>query len=257
MQTKEQFLNSLVKKEDKVKEALTKLYQGVRATNEFLGLKNSQELQSTYYQLRVEEISELFTAIENQDKVEFLDAIVDGLVVVGYEYYLKNKRKKYNCKPEDSIKFYTEEISNIVGWLDEYYEDEYHRDETLTCLQQAFNIIDIDHIKAVNEVLESNLSKFPTKQELREAFVERYDYWRADETPFIDIIACEVEDIENQGRYISVHHEIRVDNEGNERIIFWANGEKQSDGSIKEFKAPKYIKPCTYKNPDFASCWLN
>ncbi len=258
MQTKEQFLNSLIKKEDKVKEALTKLYQGVRATNEFLGLKNSPELQSTYYQLRVEEISELFTAIENQDKVEFLDAIVDGLVVVGYEHYLKNKRKRYNCKPEDSIKFYTEEISNIVGWLDEYYEDEYHRDETLTCLQQAFNILDIDHMKAANEVLESNWSKFPTVDE----FAQHTSWSNVplkcnEKVKLRELIEYQNIAIENQGRYIGVHHEIRVDNKGNERIIFWANGEKQSDGSIKEFKAPKYVKPCTYKNPDFASCWLN
>ena len=46
---KTEFLNILVKKEDEVKKALTKLYQGVRATNKFLGLENSPELQDTYY----------------------------------------------------------------------------------------------------------------------------------------------------------------------------------------------------------------
>lgn len=253
MQTKEQFINSLVKKEDKVKEALVKLYQGVRATNEFLGLENSPELQSTYYQLRVEEVGELFTAIENQDKVEFLDAVVDSLVIVGYEYFLKYKKpeKVSNWKIENRY-----DIDEAIYDLSTGYGCELGYDESLSNLEIIFNYLDIDHKKAVNEVLESNMSKFPTKQELKDKFIEMYDEL-VDEISYNDIIGYQIEHIENQGRYVGVHHEIRVDNEGNERIIFWANGEKQPDGSIKEFKAPKYVKPCTFRQPDFVSCWLN
>lgn len=251
MQTKEQFLNSLIKKEDKVKEALTKLYQGVRATNEFLGLKNSQELQSTYYQLRVEEISELFTAIENNDKVEFLDAIVDGLVVVGYEAFIRSgvpSENQITLGSPNTFEQHINELETIFKNKSEIY--------TLNCLfylENLFNELNIDHIKATNEVLESNWSKFPTKKDLYDSYIGfSFSDYTLDELYYIE---CKT--IENNGRYVGVHHEIRVDNEGNERIIFWANGEKQSDGSIKEFKAPKYVKPCTYKNPDFASCWLN
>lgn len=254
MQTKEQFINSLVKKEDKVKEALVKLYQGVRATNEFLGLKNSQELQSTYYQLRVEEISELFTAIENQDKVEFLDAIVDGLVVVGYEVLLKTEKPSENAITiRDSG-----EIKHIISSLYTNFKktDEAVCGNCLFLLENIFSKLDVDHVKATNEVLESNLSKFPTKYKLKEAFKDWWDDWEND-IDITTIIGWQIEEIENQDRYIGVHHEIRVDNEGNERIIFWADGEKQSDGSIKEFKAPKYVKPCTFREPDFAGCWLN
>lgn len=254
MQTKEQFLNSLVKKEDKVKEALFKLYQGVRATNEFLGLKNSPELQSTYYQLRVEEISELFTAIERQDKVEFLDAIVDGLVVVGYEAFIRDgfpSENQITLGSPNTFEQHINELETIFKNKSEIY--------TLNCLfylENLFNELNIDHMKAANEVIESNLSKFPTKQELKDKFVDMYDEW-VDEISYKEIIGYQIENIQNQGRYVGVHHEIRADNEGNERIIFWANGENQPDGLIKEFKAPKYVKPCTYKNPDFASCWLN
>lgn len=251
-QNKTEFLNSLVKKEDEVKKALTKLYQGVRSTNKFLGLENSPELQDTYYKLRCEEVGELFTAIENEDKVEFLDAVIDGLVVVGYEFSLKN-----DPYPENNIEFSEECISKTIDQLKYYYEEEDEEGPTLGWLEELFNQLDIDHTKAANEVLESNWSKFPTKSELKDAYKEYWDEWEND-IATSTVIGFQIEEIEDQGRYIDVYHELRYDESvGEERIIFWAKGEKNSDGSIKEFKAPKYVKPCTFKEPDFASCWLN
>lgn len=247
-----EFLESLVKKEDVVKQALTKLYQGVRATNKFLGLKNSPELQSTYYKLRVEEVGELFTAIENEDKVEFLDAVVDGLVVVGYEYFLN-----YKEPPVEYYSLKTElELEEMVNDLASYYKYEIPYDATLTYLELIFNEINVDHIKAVDEVLSSNWSKFPTKQELKEAYEEYWDEWEND-IASSTVIGFQIEEIKQQGRYVNVFHEIRYDESIQEdRIIFWAKGEKQKDGSIKEFPAPKYVKPtATFKEPDFASCW--
>lgn len=255
-QNKTEFLNSLVKKEDEVKKALTKLYQGVRATNKFLGLGNSPELQDTYYKLRVEEVGELFTAIENEDKVEFLDAVVDGLVVVGYEYYIKG-----GYKPEYLIEleeFEKECIFDIVfEYIKPYYEGIYSYEITFSWLEELFNQLNIDHMKAVNEVLESNVSKFPTKSELKNVYKEYWDEWEND-IASSTVIGFQIEDIENQGRYVDVYHELRYDESvGEDRIIFWARGEKQKDGTIKEFKSPKYIKPRTFKEPDFVSCWLN
>lgn len=256
MQTKEQFLNSLVKKEDKVKEALVKLYQGVRATNEFLGLDNSKELQDTYYKLRGEEVGELFTAIENQDKVEFLDAVVDGLVVVGYEYFLVTDKLT-----ENEIPIYNEDTLNYhIQYLHKMYTGEHQVNCTISLkqLENIFNKLYIEHMKAVNEVLESNWSKFPTVDEFgQHSFWSVVPFKGVQKVKLEELINYQVKYIEGFGRYVGVHHEIRVDNEGKERIIFWANGEKQPNGSVKEFKAPKYVKPCTYKNPDFASCWLN
>lgn len=252
-QNKTEFLNSLVKKEDEVKKALTKLYQGVRATNKFLGLENSPELQDTYYKLRVEEVGELFTAIKNEDKVEFLDAVVDGLVVVGYEYFLN-----YKEPPVEDYSLKTElEMEEMVNDLVSYYKYESQYDATLTYLELIFNELNINYIEAVNEVLESNMSKFPTKSELKDAYKEYWDEWEND-IASSTVIGFQIEDIENQGRYVDVYHETRYDESvGEDRIIFWAKGEKQKDDSIKEFKSPKYVKPRTFKEPDFAKCWLN
>lgn len=251
-QNKTEFLNSLVKKEDEVKKALTKLYQGVRATNKFLGLENSPELQDTYYKLRTEEVGELFTAIENKDKVEFLDAVVDGLVVVGYEYFLR-----YTKPDLDDFEVGKGFVSSVIEQLECNYTKVQNYDDTLGYLEMLFNQLDINHMKAVNEVLGSNWSKFPIKSELKDAYKEYWDEWEND-IATSTVIGFQIEEIENQGRYVDVYHELRYDESvGEDRIIFWARGEKQKDGTIKEFKSPKYIKPRTFKEPDFASCWLN
>lgn len=251
-QNKTEFLNSLVKKEDEVKKALTKLYQGVRATNKFLGLENSPELQSTYFMLRQEEVGELFTAIENEDKVEFLDAVVDGLVVVGYEYFLR-----YTKPDLDDFEVGKGFVSSVIEQLECNYTKVQNYDDTLGYLEMLFNQLDINHMKAVNEVLGSNWSKFPIKSELKDAYKEYWDEWEND-IATSTVIGFQIEEIENQGRYVDVYHELRYDESvGEDRIIFWAKGEKQKDGTIKEFKSPKYIKPRTFKEPDFASCWLN
>lgn len=251
-QNKTEFLNSLVKKEDEVKKALTKLYQGVRATNKFLGLENSPELKDTYYKLRCEEVGELFTAIENEDKVEFLDAVVDGLVVVGYEYFLR-----YTKPDLDDFEVGKGVVSSVIEQLECNYTKGQNYDDTLGYLEMLFNHLDINHMKAVNEVLGSNWSKFPTKSELKDAYKEYWDEWEND-IATSTVIGFQIEEIEGQGRYVGVYHEVRYDESiGEDRIIFWAKGEKQKDGSIKEFKSPKYVKPRTFKEPDFAKCWLN
>ncbi|MGL5013473.1 MAG: hypothetical protein ACRC6V_04160 [Bacteroidales bacterium] len=255
-QNKTEFLNSLVKKEDEVKKALTKLYQGVRSTNKFLGLENSPELQDTYYKLRCEEVGELFTAIENEDKVEFLDAVIDGLVVVGYEYFLKYTKPDFDLYEEVG----KGDITSIIEELKHTYTKVQNYDDTLAYLEMLFSQLDINHMKAVNEVLESNWSKFPTVTEFGES-----NWWSNavlkpnEKVKLSEMLDYQTVYIENQGRYVDVYHELRYDESvGEDRVIFWAKGENQSDGSIKEFKAPKYVKPtATFKEPDFASCWLN
>jgi hypothetical protein len=255
MQTKEQFLNSLVKKEDKVKESLVKLYQGVRATNEFLGLENSPELQDTYYKLRAEEVGELFMALVGGDKVGFLDAVVDGLVVVGYELFINTNVKKEVILNTNNFYNMEEAIEEVCEvYLNAGSGAEY----TLIGLELIFKQLDIDHMKAINEVLESNRSKFPTITELKSKLkLPRSMYYDT----YTDDALFKYQSylIKMQGRYVDVYHELRCDESvGEDRVIFWANGENQPDGSIKEFKAPKYVKPtATFKEPDFASCWLN
>jgi len=255
-----EFLNSLVKKEDKAKEALIYLYQEVRKTNEFLGLKNSPELKTTYFNLRKEEIGELFKAIEQQDRVEFLDAVVDGLVVVGYEYYLNDQKpddvlEEYATIYYDMCDRYTvqEDIKDLL----EYYDKEQGYEETLGTLEPLFSRLNINHMQAVKEVVDSNLSKFPTVEDFQSQLkLQRSMY--VDTYTLQDL--CEYQSYlirVKGGRYTGVYHEIRKDVEGNDRIIWWATGENKPDGFHLEYKSPKYVKPCTFKNPDFKSCWLD
>lgn len=256
LENKTEFLNSLVKKEDEVKKALTELYQVVRATNKFIGLENSPELQSTYFMLRQEEVGELFTAIENEDKVEFLDAVVDGLVVVGYEYFLKYR----NPDLDDYEEVGKGDMTSITEQLEYTYNKVGNYADTLSYLEMLFNMMDIDHLKAVNEVLESNWSKFPTVTDFGES-----SWWSnvslkcSEKVKLRELIEYQIVEIEKQGRYVDVCHELRYDESvGEDRVIFWSRGERQKDGTIKEFKAPKYVKPtATFKEPDFASCWIN
>lgn len=245
-----EFLNSLVKKEDKAKEALIYLYQEVRKTNEFLGLKNSPELKATYFNLRKEEIGELFKAIEQEDRVEFLDAVVDGLVVVGYEYSL------HKDNPEDSVMHtQTKTFMKDILHLKRIYEGNEDYAATLDTLENIFFRLNINHMQAVKEVSDSNNSKFPTVKE----FIDELDLgWYPTKQEQIDYMCNEQSyKIQQKGRYTGVYHEIRKDVEGNDRIIWWATGENKPDGSHLEYKSPKYVKPCTFKNPDFKSCWLD
>lgn len=253
-----EFLNSLVKKEDKAKEALIYLYQEVRKTNEFLGLKNSPELKTTYFNLRKEEVGELFKSTEQQDRVEFLDAVVDGLVVVGYEYYLNDQ------KPDDVLEEYPEvyrdlcdryTIQDNIKDLLEYYDKEQGCEETLGTLEPLFSQLNINHMQAAKEVIDSNMSKFPTVDQLLDAIdalVDAPSWWTNEE-----YFKYQEWLITSKGRYTGVYHEIRKDVEGNDRIIWWATGENKPDDSHLEYKSPKYVKPCTFKNPDFKNCWLD
>ena len=144
-----------------------------------------------------------------------------------------------------------------IEWAYNGYISKNNYDSVLEVMESVFYQLDINHMKAVNEVLKSNWSKFPTKSELKDAYKEYWDEWE-NEIASSTVIGFQIEEIEDQGRYVDVYHEVRYDESvGKDRIIFWAKGEKQKDGSIKEFKSPKYVKPRTFKEPDFASCWLN
>ena len=67
---------------------VSRLVEGVASTNKMIGMDISEmspedklKLIYTYEQLLNEEAKELFTAIKDKDKVEFLDAVVDTMVV--------------------------------------------------------------------------------------------------------------------------------------------------------------------------------
>ena len=84
------FLDGLTVNRGKtVTEALKRLYKGVLDLNDMIGLDTSSEpLKGLYKALRQEEVGEIFKAIDEEDAVEFLDGVIDGLVIGSYEYIL-------------------------------------------------------------------------------------------------------------------------------------------------------------------------
>ena len=89
------FLESLQKKEPDYEAIFAKLYKGVIETNKLIGIglddmteEERLTLIDTYYKLRVEEGKEVVEAIEEEDRTNLVQELIDVLVVAGYEYYL-------------------------------------------------------------------------------------------------------------------------------------------------------------------------
>jgi hypothetical protein len=186
------------------------------------------KLIKTYLQLRIEEGTEIFTAIDAGDKVEFLDGLIDLLVVTSFELHLINDSclSDWNFNTTGNgvqwlllgVKYHleTEDILHILGVL-------YNTIEVLTQ-------IDVDIDKAIDEVLKSNMSKFPLGGDVS--------------------IQEELDRLEDSVRYSDITYDIVLDNDEQERLVFWA---WNVDGV--KLEKPKYVKPSSFVEPDFASCW--
>lgn len=228
-------------------EALRYLVKTVFETNEMIGMDyhDRDKWLPIYYKLRVEEGSELITAIDNEDVVEVVDAILDTLVVGCYENLVE-----YG----DAFDKYLKEITLLTELPSTLSED---LDEFIHCLHLnglgfsvfasaclLFAQLNIDHMKAVKEVTESNLSKFPTLDQLLGDFVGETG---KDLGSFVLNQQCEM--IESGKRYSGVTAETVANTSGETRYVFWAS---------HEYGKPKvkYVKPCTFKEPDFASCLI-
>ena len=238
---------SFIKKEVNPTLILKKLIDGVCATNKLIGIgldditdDKRQELILTYEKLVYEEAKELQHAVDTKDKVEFLDAVVDTLVVGCY--YLLLKGEQYDnltyLEQDQTLENYTK------GFLNEISSTTPDTSELFFLASEIFFKLDVKHEDAVDTVLESNLSKFPTIYEL--AVEKQVTYGTTCEPE--DVVVWQCNYIEAQGRYTGVHCKIVLDSEGTERLTFWAthdNGEEKL----------KYVKPISYVDPDFYSCW--
>ena len=191
----------------------------------------------TYEQLLNEEAKELFTAIKDKDKVEFLDAVVDTMVVGSFYMLLigevsVDKLSKTDPQPLNTLVEAFEEALRF-GWYESLY----------WISTDLFRALNVNHNLAVETVIESNLSKFPTIYELAGAYHDKFGFIES-----INVVEWQRDLIESQGRYTGVHCKRVIDNEGTERLTFWAthdNGEEKL----------KYVKPITYTIPNFAACF--
>lgn len=234
------------KKVESVK-ILDKMVKGVCSINKLIGIgidavvgtSQREELLKVYGKLIKEEASELRDAIDDKDRVEFLDAVVDTMIV-GCYYCILEEGSDYS-----QLRLHSEEGTleeNVRDFLCEVYENDYRKLYFLAC--DIFFKLDIDHEKAIDIVLASNMSKFPEVWDI--VFHLKLVTGTYPEPE--DAIEWQCGEIEKMGRYKGVHCKPVVDENGVERLTFWAthdNGERKL----------KYVKPLTFVEPNFGSCF--
>lgn len=249
--TNTEFYTSMKAETKDFKEILTNLYQGVIDTNVMIGIgkegKSEEEivaLKSTYEKLCHEEGKELKVAVGKYDRVEYLDAVVDYLVVGGYLAHLQGNSIE-RLTSESYLKgLVPMSLSGVTELFIECIESE-NWFAALINAQDIFMKLNIDHQLAVDTVLESNTSKFPTETQLVCGYNNLFGF-----TGNVNYTQWQCDYIESQGRYTGVHVKELIDPEGVPRYSFWCTRDK---GKVKL----KYVKPITFVEPSFADCWLN
>lgn len=238
---------SFIKKDIVPEKTLETLVKGVCETNKLIGIglddipeEKRQELIATYEKLVYEEAKELQHAVDTKDRVEFLDAVVDTLVVGCY--YLLLKGESFDnltyLEQDQSLEDYTKWFLKTVN------AKVVDTPELFFLASEIFFKLDVKHESAFETVLQSNLSKFPTLRDLEDSY-----FYKIGELPCeFDFIDWQCKRIESEGRYTGVHCKKVVDNIGEERLTFWATHDKGEEKL-------KYVKPITFGEPDFKSCW--
>ncbi len=211
-----EFLSSIQKKEVDYEVIFQKLYQGVVETNKLIGIgledidkEQRKKLIETYYQLRVEEGKEVQEAVENKDKENLVKELIDVLVVTGYEYYLQEE-EIFECfvNEDSSLDI---DLQTFIGSVSDYFSVTV----TLSNVQDALTKIDCNLEKVVEEVLKSNLSKFPTLGELKHSL----GWPPTDDIVFDEkVLSWQCKQIEHGGRYSGITAEKVVDYEGKESL---------------------------------------
>ena len=228
-------------------ERFVSFYKDILLMNEFVGNKiEDPRLINLYADLTLEEMSEIFDASDDNDIIEFVDGIVDTMVVGSYLYALKNKdnfndygvvydisaidkqsnlsflsqTKIYNdalkkasesslCQSGIDIFYYFNTLVKDVEKIIRYVEE----------ISTSIDPNDIDIFACCDEVSRSNWTKFP-----------KLECVNPDD---------EVKHIESQGRYTGVTYKIKNLN-GDDRVIFYSD-------------KGKFVKPSTFENPNFTN----
>ena len=240
-----EFLDSLPKADNHLNKLFLGLHQGVVETNELIGLKREdlsynemRNLLETYEKLLTEEIKEVQGAIDNKDRSNLVQELVDVLVVGGFLLYLKNGKVYDNERVVDFT--YNRVMESVLNKEVFDYED------VVFSSQCLLEMLDCNVEKVVNEVLQANLSKFPTYDELVTG-LDKISGYGAVSTATVLEIQCKL--LEGE-RYQGITSEAVVDSSGNTRYVFWCT---------YEYGVPKrkYLKPVTFKKADVSDIWFD
>ncbi len=239
--TKEQFIASLEKKVVDYSSIFAKLYRTVIETNALTGTVRSEMDEATlektievYGKFRADEIAEMVEAYEEHDKYEFVKELIDCLVVAGFEYYLTNDRPYHSSRTAVDIDSGVDIVSKTNSMCVALHY-------TQSILQQ----LGCDLDKAVDEVLNENLSKFPTIGDIEASYEKEYNDVHTVSIEKLLEYACSK--LEGE-RYSGVTAEKVVDLEGVERYVMWC--EKEYGVSKR-----KYLKGLSFKKGCLKDIW--
>lgn len=192
-------------------------------------------LKNTYQNLSIEEVvKELLPAYEANDKIEILDALIDGAFVVFYWALLNNTgdalENNIRWLSRDICVNVVEEDDNVQSILLQMKEDinngAVFNVQTHLCVLISYYQTQFDIMGAFKEVLRSNLSKYITAES-------------------VDIDE-EVSYIESAGRYADITVE-EIETEDGILLAFKAGKDLQNNVT---FKKPKLIKTRNFSEPE-------
>ncbi|MCP4985262.1 MAG: hypothetical protein GY928_04075 [Colwellia sp.] len=238
--TKEQFIASLEKKVVDYSSIFAKLYRTVIETNALTGLvrENLTEAEledklEIYRKFTMDEIEEMVGAYKEQDRYELIKELLDVLVVGGYWYHLKNDRLYSSSRSAVDI----ESGIDIVAKAKSV-------EVALHYTQSLLQKMGCDLDKAVDEVLNENLSKLSTLDDIEKAFEQEYS---AHKVSTEELLSWACSKLEGE-RYSGVTAEKVVDSEGDTRYVMWC--EKEYGVSKK-----KYLKGVSYRKCNLTDIW--
>lgn len=203
-------------------EIIKKYYQDIIDWNAITGNSVLNEnLRKVYTNLVDEETEETLTGLRDKDQVEFIDGVIDSLVVGSYLYALKNKADFTSYAKRDLTNVELSEAIDVVEKIKLNGTIFENIDKILSVYEDVFYTIkdSVNVFGAFQEVLNSNWSKFP-------------------DTNLVSPEE-EVSYIENQGRYKGVVFSIVETSTNSKKYVF-----RDENGKI--------LKPSTFKEPQLA-----
>lgn len=205
---------------DLLSQALLALYKSTYEFNTIAGKSLSSESLESQKGLIIEEGKETIVAKLTSDRVEFLDGILDLLVVTSFAVMCQDGDTTLLKDAPRYLNHDNKSQSTLVGEAVTYLLNEDYIN-LLGTLEDIAYIIEGDTIHNIYNVAESNLSK----------------YVPIDLVEDPDTIAF---DIEAQGRYTQVEYSVAKMTCGKEVYVFTAGYDVENK---KAYSVPKVVKP--------------
>lgn len=211
---------STLSKKQEISQAILTLYKQTHSFNTIAGNTINPERIAPQSSLTLEEAKEMVLAALTKDSVEFVDGCLDGLVTCSNLVMLLEGN---TALLEDAPLYLNNEglsVNELVGKATTELLDENWID-LLGTLEDICYEMEGDTLHNIEQVWESNLSKFPLVKDVKSP----------------DEVA---DAITGEGRYTGVDYHTSKNIEGEEVYVFTATYDNKEK---KAFSSPKIVKP--------------